>query len=251
VKAWARVVPCLAAGALTAACSVYQPPPVPRPAVPPGTADVGRSIFDQTCAGCHGPDARGTPRAPSLADAGSASVDFQLGTGRMPLGPDEQYRPVHQEPKLSPDEIDAVVGYLARLHPDGPPIPQVHPANLALGRQLYAQNCAACHSAGGTGGPLTDGRSAPDLRSATPTQVGEAIRVGPGVMPAFPPGVLSAEQVDGIAAYVNTLAGEHGDLDRGGLSLGRIGPLTEGLLVFAVGLPLLLLVCRRLGSRTK
>lgn len=251
MTAWARIAPVLAAMLLTAACSAYQPPPMPKPEVPQGSSDPGRSIYAQTCAGCHGPNAEGTERAPSLADVGSASVDFQLGTGRMPLGPEEQYRARHQEAKLSQSEIDAVVGYLARLHPGGPPIPEVVPAGVQRGRELYAQNCAACHSLGGTGGALTGGHSAPDVRMATPTQVGEAIRVGPGYMPAFPPSVLTDDELDGIAAYVNTLADKNGDLDRGGVSLGRIGPLTEGLLAMLVGLPLLLVLARRLGSRTK
>lgn len=251
MKAWARIAPGLAAAAVTAACSAYQPPPMPKPQVPEGTADPGKSIYSQTCSGCHGPNAEGTDRGPSLADVGSASVDFQLSTGRMPLGPQERYQAEHQEAKLSSEEIDAVVGYLARLHPSGPPIPNVRPADVQRGRELYAQSCAACHSLGGTGGALTGGHSAPDLRKATPTQVGEAIRVGPGLMPRFPPTVMSENEVDDIAAYVDTLKGAHGDLDRGGLSLGRIGPLTEGLLAMLVGLPLLLLVSRRLGSRTK
>ncbi|MHA0286386.1 c-type cytochrome [Mycobacterium sp. C3-094] len=248
---WTRVARCLAAVALTAGCSSYQPPPEPKPEVPQGTRDVGRSLYAQTCAGCHGPTAEGTDRGPSLADVGSASVDFQLGTGRMPLGPQESYRSEHQEAKLSQDQIDAVVGYLADLHPGGPPIPRVEPLDVQRGRKLFAQNCAACHSAGGTGGALTDGHHAPDLRKATATQVGEAIRVGPGFMPAFPPSVLNPRDVDAIAAYVGTLADRGEDLDKGGASLGRIGPMTEGLLALGVGIPLLLIVSRRLGSRSR
>lgn len=98
---------------------------------------------------------------------------------------------------------------------------------------------------------LSGGHRAPDLRMATPTQVGEAIRVGPGWMPAFPPAVLSPDGVDAIAAYVNTLSDENGDLDKGGVSLGRIGPLTEGLVAMLIGLPLLLVLARRLGSKAR
>jgi ubiquinol-cytochrome c reductase cytochrome c subunit len=116
---------------------------------------------------------------------------------------------------------------------------------------MYAQNCAACHSAGGTGGVLTGGRTAPDLREATSTQIGEAIRVGPGVMPAFPPDVLTPEQVDGIAAYVATLQHRPSYLDKGGINLGRLGPVSEGLVALFVAVPILLVVSRRLGSRSK
>jgi ubiquinol-cytochrome c reductase cytochrome c subunit len=186
-----------------------------------------------------------------LTRVGSASVDFQLSTGRMPLSLGEKYRAAHQTPKLSPSDIDSVVRYLSGLQSGGPSVPAVHPANVELGRRMYAQNCAACHSAGGTGGVLTGGNTAPDLRQASATQIGEAIRVGPGLMPTFPPAVLTPEQVDGIAAYVATLQDKHGNLDKGGISLGRLGPVTEGLLALFVALPLLLVVSRRLGSRTK
>ncbi len=140
---------------------------------------------------------------------------------------------------------------MATLQTGGPPIPQVRPGDVALGRTMYAQNCAACHSAGGTGGVLTGGHTAPDLRKATATQVGEAIRVGPGLMPAFPPDVITPKEVDGIAAYVATLQDKPRDLDEGGVSLGRLGPVTEGLLAMFVALPILLIVSRRLGSKTK
>lgn len=250
VKAGAAAV-AVAAAAVAGGCSAYHQPPEPYPNVAPGTADTGRVIYDQGCAGCHGPAAKGTPLGPDLTGVGSASVDFQLSTGRMPLSLGEKYRAAHQAPKLDPQQIDSVVRYLSTLQSGGPPVPRVQPGDVQLGRTMYAQNCAACHSAGGTGGVLTGGHTAPDLRQATPTQIGEAIRVGPGMMPAFPPNVLSPEQVDGIAAYVATLQDKNGDLDKGGVNLGRLGPITEGLLALFVAVPLLLLVSRRLGSRTK
>jgi ubiquinol-cytochrome c reductase cytochrome c subunit len=232
-------------------CSAYHPPPEPWPEVPASTQDRGRALFDQTCAGCHGPNAQGTPRAPSLADVGSAGVDFQLRTGRMPLSLGEKYRAAHQKAKLSQQDIDAVVDYLHRLHPGGPPIPDVKPGDIQLGRQLYAANCASCHAAAGTGGTLTGGHDVPDLMEATPVEVGEAIRYGPGYMPAFPEQVLDSRQVDAIASYVQTLQGRHGDLDQGGLSLGGLGPVTEGLVGWVIGVGILMFVARRLGSRAE
>lgn len=244
-----RLCAAVAIAVAVAGCGAYQPPPEPDPVVPAGTPDPGRSIFQQTCAGCHGPAARGTPRAPALTDVGSASVDFQLSTGRMPLNVDEPYRAEHQPAKLSAAEIDAVVGYVSTLQRGGPDIPDVVPTGVERGRALYAQNCAACHSPGAVGGLLTGGMSAPDLRKATPTQIGEAIRVGPNLMPAYPESVLTPTDVNNIAAYVESLSDQPRGLDHGGVSLGRTGPVTEGLLAMFVGLPLLLIVCRRLGSR--
>jgi len=116
---------------------------------------------------------------------------------------------------------------------------------LAEGEQLYQENCAACHSATGTGGALTSGQTAPSLAQATPVQVAEAIRVGPGAMPKFPPQALNDPQVDSVAAYVGHLQDSG---DRGGYGLGRIGPVTEGLVAWVVGLGLLILIVRRLGK---
>jgi len=73
------------------------------------------------------------------------------------------------------------------------------------------------------------------------------VRVGPGLMPAFPDTVLTDGQVDALASYVQELRGDR--LDRGGASLGRLGPSTEGLVAWAVGLLLLVLAARWLGSR--
>ena len=97
-------------------------------------------------------------------------------------------------------------------------------------------------------GALTGGQFAPSLAKATPIQVAEAIRVGPGLMPAFPDTVLDAREVNAIAEYVRALQGRHTATDRAGLPLGRIGPVTEGVVGWAVGLLLLVLVVRWLGS---
>jgi ubiquinol-cytochrome c reductase cytochrome c subunit len=143
--------------------------------------------------------------------------------------------------------VASLVAYVASLGP-GPPIPPVDTANgdLARGARLYEENCAACHSAAGTGGALTSGDVAPSLRAATPTQVGEAIRTGPGVMPSFSRSALDDHDVDSIAAYTQRL--RHGG-DAGGWATGRTGPLTEGLVGWLLGLGVLLWVIRRLGKR--
>jgi ubiquinol-cytochrome c reductase cytochrome c subunit len=206
-------------------------------------------LYGQNCASCHGVRGEGTQRGPSLTGVGPASVDFQLSTGRMPLT-GEKYEPRHSEPKFSPAQINALVDYVTALGATGgPPIPAVQPGNPATGRDLYAYHCAACHSATGMGATLTNGQVAPSLMKATPTQVGEAIRVGPGLMPAFPDTALSDRDVDAVAGYVRVLQNERGDLDRGGLAMGRIGPFTEGVVAWAIGLALLVVVIRWLGSK--
>jgi quinol---cytochrome-c reductase cytochrome c subunit len=225
--------------------------PSPTPSAGPSGLERGRVLFEQSCASCHGTAGQGTQRGPALVGVGPASLDFQLSTGRMPLSR-ERTEPVRREPALSPADIRAIVDYAAGLGGGGGPrIPAVRPTDVQLGQTLYLATCAACHSATGAGGALSNGQFAPSLANATPTQVGEAIRVGPGLMPAYPDTVLTDHQVDAIADYVRALQDKHGDIDRGGLPLGRIGPVTEGLVGWGIGLVLLVLVVRWLGSRAR
>jgi ubiquinol-cytochrome c reductase cytochrome c subunit len=212
----------------------------------------GQELYEQQkCASCHGPRGEGTQRGPELTGVGEASVDFQLRTGRMPLSTEDGYRPEHQQQELSDADIRALVDYVGDFGGGGPRIPDVRAGDPRLGMKVYLDNCAACHSATGRGSTLTDGTVVPSLFEATPTQVGEAVRVGPSVMPAFPESVLDSARLDALAAYIDTLQGERGDIDRGGFSLGRVGPVAEGAIAWAVGLLLLVFLVRWLGSRAR
>jgi ubiquinol-cytochrome c reductase cytochrome c subunit len=224
----------------------------PAPATTtPAAASRGRQLYEQSCTSCHGLAGQGTQRGPSLTRVGAASLDFQLSTGRMPLAR-ERNQPVRRKPAFSANDIKAIVEYASGFGAGGgPQIPTVRPDNVQLGQTLYLDTCAACHSATGAGGALTNGQFAPDLFEASSTQVGEAIRVGPGLMPAFTDKALTGQEVNAIADYLQTLQSRHGHTDRGGLPLGRIGPVTEGMVGWAVGLVLLVLVVRWLGSRTR
>ncbi|MEV4754229.1 c-type cytochrome [Micromonospora sp. NPDC049559] len=206
----------------------------------------GERLYLSSCASCHGPAGQGSQRGPSLVGAGPAAVDFYVGTGRMPLVLEADQAP-RRAPVFSPDDIRALVRHVESFGGGGPPIPEVASGDLRDGRELFQANCAACHSATGAGAVLTNGWVAPSLDRATPVQVAEAIRVGPGLMPAFPETVLNRAQVDAVAGYVQELRGPR--LDRGGASLGRLGPVTEGLVAWLVGLVLLVLAARWLGSR--
>jgi ubiquinol-cytochrome c reductase cytochrome c subunit len=244
-----RIRPLRLVAAIIVGCAVLQLGMSSRRAVaqPAGQNGRGRELYQQSCSSCHGQRGEGTQRGPSLIGVGAAAADFYLSTGRMPI-PEEERNPRRGKPAFARADIDALVGYVAALG-GGPPIPSVDPAagRLADGERLYQDNCAACHSATGTGGALTSGQVAPSLGPATPVQVAEAIRVGPGAMPRFDPQTLDQRQVDSIAGYVGYL--QHGG-DPGGNGLGRVGPVTEGLVAWVVGLGLLVLVVRRLGKET-
>ncbi|UDY34159.1 cytochrome bc1 complex diheme cytochrome c subunit [Dermatobacter hominis] len=223
------------------------------PVAPPARAEedgdpaAGRERYLEGCASCHGSDGRGVEdRGPSLEDAGAASASFYLTTGRMPLDqPGKQ--PIRKPPAYPQDVIDDLVAYVATLG-DGPPIPSVRPedGSLSEGQQLYTANCAACHSSAGAGGAVGRNAFAPGITRATPQETAEAIRIGPGAMPAFGPATIDDDQLDDIVRYTEYL--DHPE-DRGGAPLGRIGPVPEGLVAWVVGLGSLVLVMHWIGDR--
>lgn len=244
------VVLVLAVGPATLAAPATPDPPDPDPGVrtasPDPGGDRGELLFRQSCASCHGVRGQGSQRGPSLVGVGPASVDFQLSTGRMPVA-GEPRQPRRAQPAFSADEIAALVGHVASFGGGGPQIPRVAPGDLAAGRALFAANCAPCHGATGAGAPLIDGWNAPPLYDATPVQIAEAVRVGPGLMPVFPSQVFTDQQVNDLATYVRRLSEERSD--PGGNPLGRWGPLAEGTLAWIVTLGLLVAAARWLGRR--
>jgi ubiquinol-cytochrome c reductase cytochrome c subunit len=206
----------------------------------------GRQLFLVGCATCHGANGEGTNQGPDLRGVGAAAADFQLSTGRMPdTQPDRQA--VRKRSPYTRAEIDDLVAYVASLGP-GPPIPDVDtpPGDLQEGTRLFLDNCAACHSAAGNGGALSLGRAAPTVRDATRVEVAEAMRTGPGQMPVFGPETLSRQQVNSIVRYVEYLENPE---NPGGLSLGLVGPITEGLVAILIGLGALMLVSRWIEPR--
>jgi ubiquinol-cytochrome c reductase cytochrome c subunit len=214
----------------------------------------GKQLFVDTCSSCHGMDAQGTSLAPSLVGVGSAAVDFQMSTGRMPgkeLGPQMPEKPV----TFSNEQIHAIAAYVASLG-GGPAIPsaaEVGPsgANTALGQSLFITDCAQCHNFDGAGGALTNGKYAPSLNRATPTQIYEAMLTGPEAMPVFSDTTITPAQKRAIIAYITKLRAEP---NPGGFSLGRIGPVTEGIVGFLGGIGVLIFLAmwitmKRRGTR--
>jgi ubiquinol-cytochrome c reductase cytochrome c subunit len=194
----------------------------------------GRQLYLVGCVSCHGAEAEGTDLGPTLVGVGAAAADFYLTTGRMPAAYPSGYQSTRKPPAYTPEEIDALVAYVASLG-DGPAIPEVDldGADLARGGVLFRANCAACHQAAANGGALSYGKNAPSLHDATPTQVVEAMRIGPGQMPVFDPRLLSPQDANDIAKYVEYLK----DPDHsGGLPLEGFGPVTEGFVALLFGL---------------
>jgi ubiquinol-cytochrome c reductase cytochrome c subunit len=218
-------------------------------ATDPAQVAEGRKLFLANCSTCHGLNAEGRNNAPSLIGVGSAAVDFQVGTGRMPLaasGPQAPKAPV----RLSEEEVDQLAAYVASLGP-GPVAPSAadvdtSQANAARGDLIFRTNCAMCHNFAGKGGALTRGKYAPNLTKVTPEHIYEAMQTGPQSMPVFSDATIDPQSKRDVIAYLEVVRNTPGP---GGLSLGTIGPVSEGLVAWVVGLVLLVGVAVWLGAK--
>jgi ubiquinol-cytochrome c reductase cytochrome c subunit len=252
------LVPALAAGA----CSYFDETEPYRPPAYYRTPDaeamaLGRRLYQRDCSFCHGNEAQGTSQGPDLVtgENGPALTDFMLRTGRMPIGdPDDPTRP--GDSTYDDEEVAALVGYVdEEFDQPGPDIPEVEATgDLAEGHDVYQEQCAACHATTGIGGAMlaqrdeaeTAGIVIPDFAASGPTEVGEAVRTGPGAMPVFGPGVVNDDELDAVARYVEYLKDPG---DRGGAPIGRIGPVAEGAVGWVLGLGILLVFIRWVGTK--
>lgn len=199
----------------------------------------GKAIFDVSCSSCHGLNGEGQTTGPSLIGVGAASVDFQMGTGRMPAARAEAQIPV-REVTYSQEQIDAVAAYVATFGP-GPAVPeasQYDPEGLteeeiARGGALFRANCSACHGIVGGGGAMPEGKYAPSLANTEDVHIYEAIRTGPQQMPMFSKDVLEDDDVRQIIGYLNEASEQP---QYGGLGMGNNGPVSEGLWIFLLGI---------------
>jgi ubiquinol-cytochrome c reductase cytochrome c subunit len=260
----ARLLIVLLLGALALAAIAHGQPPsgLARPA-DEGSAsplELGAELYAGNCASCHGVAGRGIlanpthqgaggirGRGPSLRGVGAQAADLYLRTGFMPLSnPGE--RPYRRRVLLNEREIRALVAYVASLGP-GPGIPRVDPAagSVSEGFQLFTDHCAGCHQSVAEGGYVTDAR-VPSIKQDTPTQVAEAVRTGPYLMPKFSQRQISDSQLNSLVAYVE--ASKH-PKDRGGWGIGHIGPVPEGMVAWAVAALALVGLCVLIGERAR
>ncbi|MHB1538742.1 MAG: c-type cytochrome, partial [Solirubrobacteraceae bacterium] len=234
------------AGTAVAPGATYSHPSLPsNPQARARLAQTGHQLFLSSCAACHGLNAEGIARrGPTLHGAGAAAAAFYLETGRMPL-PSSREQPVERQPAFPHSQIQALIAYVASF--GGPPVPNVsiRTGSISKGQELFALDCAGCHTIQAQGGIVT-GAAVPSLNSASATVVGEAIRTGPYVMPRFSEGELGPRAVDSIARYVRST---QRPADLGGWGIGRIGPIPEGMVAWLLGLGSLLLLARLLGER--
>jgi ubiquinol-cytochrome c reductase cytochrome c subunit len=203
----------------------------------------GKALFAVGCASCHGLNGEGQTtgviQGPPLAGVGAAAVDFQVSTGRMPMAKPGEQAPVKPN-RYTEEEIAALAAYVETLGP-GPAIPEAAeytPANLsaedlARGGELFRTNCSACHNFEGAGGALPNGKYAPPLVGLDHKRLYLAMLTGPQQMPVFSDEVLTPEDKRAIIGYLDSL---HEQPAAGGLALGGLGPVSEGLWAWIIGL---------------
>jgi ubiquinol-cytochrome c reductase cytochrome c subunit len=205
----------------------------------------GQQLYDTSCISCHGENAQGVEgRGPSLIGVGSASVEFQVNTGRMPMAAQGAQAPTTY-PSFTREEAAWLGAYISYLG-GGPSTPDsddldslLAGANAAEGGDLYRVNCSSCHGYAAGGGALSSGASAPSLHGVGEVEIYQAMLTGPQNMPVFADNSLTPEQKADIIAYIKYITD---DADRGGVfTLGRFGPSTEGLAIFLVGITTLML----------
>ena len=213
-------------------------------AVSAQSVEEGQALFRANCASCHGLNAEGRATGngdkmagPALAGVGAAAVDFQVGTGRMPLAGPMVQAPGGNEVKFTDEQIAALGAYVASLAP-GPEVPSeeaVDPTkgDPANGGALFRVNCAMCHNVAGAGGALTEGKYAPSLQGVEAQHIYEAMVTGPQNMPVFNDMTITPEQKANIISYLKYLDETPA---AGGLTLGGLGPVSEGLFIWIFGL---------------
>ena len=217
---------------------------------------LGQQLYMQDCASCHGVHADGvlpngtTGNYPDLTGLGPATINFWVTTGRMPAANPRDVQAMRRQPRLTVFQSNAIAAWVNSLQPATPYIPSanLNGANLTVGQDLFALNCAACHTITGGGDALASSTFAPSLHVATPTQIVDAIRTGPGNMPRFT-GNLTDSQVRDITAYVAESIQKPTNI--GGVGMGGLGPVAEGFIGLALGVGGLMLVSFWVGDRSE
>jgi ubiquinol-cytochrome c reductase cytochrome c subunit len=230
-------------------------------------AGYGYHLYGEYCLSCHGANGGGRQNqtstsagagpgreqtqqrgiAPSLHGVGALAADFYLRTGYMPLS-NPHDEPGGERVLFTEKELRSLVGYVAALG-GGPAVPHPNPGagSIAQGTQLFTLHCSGCHQEEARGGFVTGAR-VPPLQSVSATQIAEAVRIGPYLMPRFPASEISDAQLNSLIKYV--LSTQHPP-NRGGWGIGNLGPIPEGMVTWWIAAPLLLLSCLAVGRRMR
>jgi ubiquinol-cytochrome c reductase cytochrome c subunit len=226
----------------------------------------GQEIYEVACITCHGANLQGVEdRGPSLVGVGEGAVYFQVHSGRMPMKRNEAQAD-RKDPRFNEAQTLALSAYV-NANGGGPGLVkdddgnvamdslrgshndngEIDPKDVARGSDLFRLNCASCHNFTGKGGALSGGKYAPPLDEANEQEIYQAMLTGPQNMPKFSDRQLSADEKKDLIAYIKSAEETP---DQGGYSLGGIGPVTEGMLMWIVGIVVLIGAAMWIGTRS-
>jgi ubiquinol-cytochrome c reductase cytochrome c subunit len=208
----------------------------------------GKQLYETSCITCHGANLQGIKdRGIPLLGVGGAAVYFQVSTGRMPLagqGPEAN----RKTSKFDEQQIEQLAAYVESVG-GGPVLPQTTSGgSVSAGGDLFRLNCASCHGTTFHGAPLSAGKSAPGLYSATDDQIYAAMLSGPESMPVFSDNQLTPQQKQEIVNYIQTLKASS---DPGGNGIGRLGPVSEAIVIWVAGVGALAIAVLWIGAKNQ
>lgn len=226
----------------------------------------GKDIYEVACITCHGANLQGVQdRGPSLVGVGEGAVYFQVHSGRMPMKRNEA-QASRKDARFNEQQTLALAAYV-NANGGGPGIVkdsdgniamdslrgshndngEIDPQDVSRGSDLFRLNCASCHNFTGRGGALSGGKYAPTLDNANEQEIYQAMLTGPQNMPKFSDRQLSADEKKDIIAYIKSAKETP---SQGGYGLGGIGPVTEGMLMWIVGIVVLIGAAMWIGTRS-
>lgn len=226
----------------------------------------GKEIYEVACITCHGANLQGVKdRGPSLVGVGEGSVYFQVHSGRMPMKRNEA-QAESKKARFNEQQTLALAAYvnangggtglvrdadgsiaMQSLRGSSTTNGEIDPADVARGSDLFRLNCASCHNFTGQGGALSSGKYAPALKRSNEQEIYQAMLTGPQNMPKFSDRQLTADEKKDIIAYIKSTKGSPSP---GGYNLGGIGPVTEGMLMWIVGIVVLIGTAMWIGTRS-
>jgi ubiquinol-cytochrome c reductase cytochrome c subunit len=151
--------------------------------------------------------------------------------------------------KFTQQQAEQLAAYVQSMG-GGPKVPHGNLRSTDLGRggELFRLNCASCHGATGRGAPLSAGKTAPSLMDSTDKEIYTAMLSGPESMPIFSDNQLTPQEKREIVGYLQTLKAS---ADPGGEGIGRIGPVSEAVVIWVVGVGALMVVILWIGAKVE
>ncbi len=175
---------------------------------------IGQSVFGDNCASCHGVGGGGAKGYPNLRDdvwlwGGTLEeIEHTLRVGVRSAHPETR---VSQMPAFGRDgmldagQVSDLSNYVVALSGR-----EANPAAVERARQLFADNCAACHAPNGVGNRELGAPNLTDrewLYGSDMTSIRSQIHNGRnGVMPTWE-GRFSPAVIKALAVYVHVNAG--------------------------------------------